>query len=223
MREVGRFSLGLLMTAWAGWIDAVGLLEFGGSAPSYMSGNTIQLGLGSAMGDIARLQVTLGAIAAFALGAFAGGLMFGRAGRWTVSLALVLLATALCFATGLALGPSPSTPLALAPLAFAMGLQNQIVAKGRADNAGTTFVTGTLFRFGDALAQLLLGTDRSGRAARLLCVLAAFACGAVGGVFSALRYGLLSLALPAACAVMIAVAALGLEVGRALRRRADAA
>lgn len=220
MKDVGRFLLGLLLTAAAGWIDAVGLLEFGGFAASYMSGNTTQLGLAGATADALHAARALGAILPFAFGAFVGGLMFARGDRWTFAFALVVVAVALCLAAALTLGPDAPTLLALAPVAFAMGLQNHIVAKTRADNAGTTFITGTLFRFGDALAQATLGAERSGRAWRLLLVVTAFGMGGWCGTVATLREGARALVLPAALMLVLAVGALLLEALRALRGRA---
>jgi uncharacterized membrane protein YoaK (UPF0700 family) len=107
------------------------------------------------------------------------------------------------------------------PLAFTMGLQNHLVSKGRLDNAGTTFITGTLFRFGDALARLLAGTEQPGPVVRLLLVVIIFLAGATGGALGAFRYGALALSLPAAVALALAVTALFVEVVRVIRGRWD--
>jgi uncharacterized membrane protein YoaK (UPF0700 family) len=219
LKDVGRFLLGLLLTAAAGWTDAVGLLEFGGFAASYMSGNTTQLGLAGATAEVPHAVRALSAILPFAFGAFVGGLMFAKGDRWTFALAVMVVAVSLCLAAGLTLGPDAPTPLALAPVAFAMGLQNHIVSKTRTDNAGTTFITGTLFRFGDALAQAALGVDRSARALRLLVVVTAFGIGGWCGAVATLREGARALVLPAGTMLALAVGALLLEAVRALRQR----
>jgi uncharacterized membrane protein YoaK (UPF0700 family) len=184
-----------------------------------MSGNTVQVGIGLATLDDTHFLRALSPLGLFALGSFAGALLFASAGRWTFAFSMVLHAAALCFAPFIVMQSVPAPALAIAPLAFAMGLQNQIIAKTRADNAGTTFVTGTLFRFGDALARFLVGTDRSAQSLRLLLVVIVFAAGAVGGAVSTIRYGTMTLTLPAALAAVIAILALLVEVTRAIRDR----
>jgi uncharacterized membrane protein YoaK (UPF0700 family) len=212
------FLLGLALTALAGWIDAAGFLEFSGFSISFMSGNMVQVGLDGARADVTHVTRALGAMALFVFGSFAGGLMFARCGRWMFAVSLAVLASALALAAGLALA-NPAPALAIVPLALAMGLQNQIVSKTRDDNAGTTFVTGTLFRFGDLLAQIVLGAEQGSRAVRLLAVVAAFALGAAAGAIHAVRYGAWSFVPPAAFAAMVAMIALGQQAGREIARR----
>ena len=43
--------LGLVLTAMAGWVDAIGFLRLGGFYPSFMSGNTTQLGVALSNGN----------------------------------------------------------------------------------------------------------------------------------------------------------------------------
>ena len=56
-----------------------------------------------------------------------------------------------------------------------MGAQNHLTILVRGANPGTTFVTGTLFRFSDALTQRLLGRDPHGAWKLHLTVWASFA------------------------------------------------
>ncbi|MDB5537022.1 MAG: hypothetical protein JWQ65_1897, partial [Devosia sp.] len=44
MTPAPKLSLGLLLTAAAGFIDAIGFIKLGGFYTSFMSGNTTQLG-----------------------------------------------------------------------------------------------------------------------------------------------------------------------------------
>jgi len=48
--------LGLVLTAMAGWVDAIGFLRLGGFYPSFMSGNTTQLGIALATSICRRLR-----------------------------------------------------------------------------------------------------------------------------------------------------------------------
>jgi len=61
-------SLGLLLTATAGFIDAVGFIALGGFYTSFMSGNTTQLGTGLATGEGWALALPGGLIALFFIG-----------------------------------------------------------------------------------------------------------------------------------------------------------
>jgi uncharacterized membrane protein YoaK (UPF0700 family) len=40
LQEESRFAFGVLLTAIAGWVDAIGFLSLGGFYVSFMSGNT---------------------------------------------------------------------------------------------------------------------------------------------------------------------------------------
>jgi uncharacterized membrane protein YoaK (UPF0700 family) len=217
VKDFGRFLLGLVLTALAGWVNGVGFLEFGGLYLSFMSGNTVQFGLGIATADLLHVRRALEAMGGFAVGAFAGGLLFASAGRWAFATGLLIAAAALGLAFYLIIDTSPAAPMAVMPIAFAMGLQNHIVAKGRPDNAGTTFVTGTLFRFGDALARLIAGTERLSQVLRLFSVVMMLGAGAIGGALGALRYGALALAVPAGLFAALAVLAFLIEIIRVVR------
>ncbi len=216
MRDIGRFMLGLLLTALAGWVDAVGFLDFGGLYTSFMSGNTIQIGVGVALVDPSHLVRPGLAIGGFMLGVIVGGVISAGPRRWTFPAILLLHAGALSLAVWIVVAIAPSVPFVFLPLAFAMGLQNHLAAKRGPDNAGTSFITGTLFRLGDAVAQALCGMGRWGTALRLLGVAAVFVLGAGGGAAGALHFGANALAVPAGIAVLIAVSALTAAVARAI-------
>ncbi len=93
---------GLLLTALAGFVDAIGFVELGGFFVSFMSGNTTQLGTGAVVGqwDIAALSAVL--VFLFFVGSVAG--------------------TSAAFASGLRWGSASVTAFVLASLLATLGL-----------------------------------------------------------------------------------------------------
>ncbi|MBV9077090.1 MAG: DUF1275 domain-containing protein [Methylobacteriaceae bacterium] len=183
-----RFALGLALTAAAGAIDAVSFTRFGAVYASFMSGNTVQLGLHGAERDWGLLGTFALLVALFMLGALLGGLVMAAAGR--AAPALILVANSLLLWAAVWIDVTLHVGLAsTAPLALAMGAQNQLVVLVQGANPGTTFVTGTAFRFGDALAQALLRRDPN-RAWRFhFAVWLAFGAGATAGAVASLELG----------------------------------
>jgi uncharacterized membrane protein YoaK (UPF0700 family) len=214
----GQFALGLVLTALAGWVDALSFMEFGGLYTSFMSGNMILFGISAAEARMLAVERSAGAIGLFALGAFLGGLLFAKSWRWSIPIALLLEAAALGLAAAMVIDEEAVT-LTIAPLAFAMGLQNHVVSKTRSDNAGTTFITGTLFRFGDALSRFVVGTDRSSTALRLLLVVAVFGIGAAAGAIARYRFGTVSFLVPGSVAAAIACASFLVQILRSIKKR----
>jgi uncharacterized membrane protein YoaK (UPF0700 family) len=127
-----------------------------------MSGNMVQSGLSLGKSFWPLLLRAGSALGAFLFGAILGGILFARSRFWAFPVCLLLEAAAVALGAWLmAFQPEQSFAI-IALLAFGMGAQNHLVSKSRIDNSGTTFVTGTLFRFGDALARRLVSNERSG-------------------------------------------------------------
>lgn len=184
--NIWRFSLGLFLTATAGATDAVSFVRLGAVYASFMSGNTIQIGIHAAGHDYAPLAGFLALVALFMLGSFLGAFVMAKAGRW--HLPVILALEVLAVGTALLLDLVHEVPLATtAPLSFAMGAQNHLIVMARGANPATTFVTGTTFRFADALAQRVMGRDPHGAWRLHLAVWFAFAIGAGGGSVSQMR------------------------------------
>lgn len=217
--NVWRFILGLLLTAAAGATDAVSFMRLGAVYASFMSGNTVQIGIHAAERDFAPLGGFLTLVGLFMLGSFVGAVLVAKAGPRHLPLILALETVAIAIA--LTLDLVHGTPLATtAPLSFAMGAQNHLVVMARGANPATTFVTGTAFRFADAVAQRVLGRDPAGAWKLHLAVWAAFAVGAAGGTASQL-----SLRDHALVPILALIAGLLLAVlvTRMVRRPADGA
>ncbi|MBK3746160.1 DUF1275 domain-containing protein, partial [Paraburkholderia aspalathi] len=85
MTHTSKLILGLLLTASAGFVDAVAFLQLGGFFASFMSGNTTQLGIGLAgqPGVTGQVAIWFPAvlILLFFIGAFLGVLVAGHHAR----------------------------------------------------------------------------------------------------------------------------------------------
>ncbi|WP_245422415.1 YoaK family protein [Alsobacter soli] len=204
--------VGLLMTALAGYVDAIGFLRLGGLYTSFMSGNTTQLGILAAHGDWAHVFWPASLLAMFFAGAVTGGLVALLAGGRRAPAVLGL--EALCLAIALA-APILHEPEAVAmlPLAFAMGAQNAALQLKAGARPGTTFVTGTLFSAGNALAQALAGVGpRWGWTSHLLVWISMLAGAGLGAIAHG-RMGLEALLYPAALSAALAFATLAMAAG----------
>ena len=184
MTPLPTLSLGLLLTASAGFIDAVGFIELGGYYTSFMSGNTTQLGASIALGHLTALVLPLSLITMFFAGSIVGSLLGLTSTRWgpsaVLALVLVVLATALTLSlTGF------SGAQSMIVLAGAAGAQNAILPPKGAARLGTTFVTGTLFAAGQDFARALRHQAPRWRWMQHLLVWASLL---VGGLLGAVLY-----------------------------------
>ena len=187
MTPTPQLSLGLLLTAAAGFADVVGFIELGGHFTSFMSGNTTQLGdaLAHGGGPVALLTASL--VGLFFLGAFAGSLLALLAGpRWGSSAVTALVLASFAGTLGLALAGFPPSQFMLI-LAAGAGAQNAILPSTGSVRLGTTFVTGTLFAAGQDLARALRGLAPPWRWTQHMLVWASLL---LGGLLGAWGYGL---------------------------------
>ena len=206
MNRTGQIAAGLVLTALAGYVDALGFIRLGGLYTSFMSGNTTQLAVFGAEADLHRVVLPAVLILAFLAGSILGsGLAILVPARWTTP--TVLAYEALLIVGGLALGlHSPELAVASVFVALAMGSQNAVLSQVKGFRAGTTFVTGALFSLGHKIAQALTRTgDPLGWVGDGLVWLSLL----FGAVFGALAYnalGLYALIPPAGVAGTLALA-----------------
>lgn len=208
MTPNSRLSLGLALTASAGFIDGIAFLELGGFFASFMSGNTTQLGLAiagqsDAMGR-AIIWLPAALIALFFAGAFAGTLTVrthGKNGSLAVmaSVVMILLLVSVLRHEGLNL----IHPVLF--LAAAMGAQNAAVQPIGSARLGVTYVTGTLFNSAADLAGSLRGEAPRWRWLQHFAVWLSLMTGAVLGGFAHYFIGLDALYIPAAIIVCVMV------------------
>jgi uncharacterized membrane protein YoaK (UPF0700 family) len=190
-----HLSLGLLLTATAGYIDAIGFVALGGYYTSFMSGNTTQIGAGLAHADLLVLPLSL--VVLFFIGSYLGALIRQAGGRLgpagTVAVVLVGIVTAIALA---AAGFPPQQ--SMLALAAAAGAQNAVLQQVGTARLGATFVTGTLFAAGQDLAGATLGTAPRWRWAQHLTVWAALCIGALLGGLGYANWAMSALIVPAA-------------------------
>lgn len=202
-----QIGFGIVLTALAGFVDALGFIRLGGLYTSLMSGNTTQLAV--ALGHGQPLGAVLPAllIAAFLVGAVSGGAISALCPpRWITPTVLGLEAAALSAAVALA-AEHAHVGVASLFLALAMGGQNAVLAHVQGFRAGTTFVTGALFAFGQKAALAL-----AGRGPRLGwvgdgSVWLSLLVGAIAGTFAHMHLGIAALAIPAIITAGLCLAA----------------
>jgi uncharacterized membrane protein YoaK (UPF0700 family) len=194
---VPKLSLGLLLTAAGGFIDAIGFIELGGFYTSFMSGNTTQLGDALANGVWPAALLTASLVLLFFLGSFAGSALALTSRRWGPVFALALVLLALVTALALTLAGYRASQAMLA-LAIAAGAQNAVLLSEGSVRLGATFVTGTLFAAGQDLARALRQEAPPWRWAQHLLVWASLLAGAAFGALGYRAMNIYALALPLA-------------------------
>ncbi|WP_415047044.1 YoaK family protein [Gordonia sp. (in: high G+C Gram-positive bacteria)] len=179
-------ALAVVLSAAAGYLDAVGYVYLGGFFVSFMSGNTTELASSLAHGDAGAVG-----LAGTLLGMFFAGVVLGAIlarlgdGRTTV-LAVTALLVGL---TALLGGLSGSTvPVALL-LPTAMGVVNATFLNDGETSIGLTYMTGALVKAGQRLVDAFHGGPRT-LWARHLSLWAALLVGGIVGAVMLHRLGL---------------------------------
>jgi uncharacterized membrane protein YoaK (UPF0700 family) len=192
------------LSALAGYVDALGFIHLGGYFVSFMSGNSTRLGVGL----IERGQYA--AIAAVLIGLFVVGVVIGSiVGRHAQShrraVVLGLVGSILTFAAIFnALGV---TKPAVAFMAIAMGAENAVFERDGEVHIGLTYMTGTLVKFGQRVADAFTGGPRFAWASYLF-LWAGLVLGAVAGATTYPQFGLGGLWIAAGFTLVLAVVAI---------------
>ena len=188
------------LAALAGFVDAIGFIASGGFFVSFMSGNSTRLGIGILTSRDAAF-LAIGLILSFVAGVTLASLVRGRreGAQW-----IVLLLAGLALAVAAALHRFLPTPVVLPIVALAMGAENVVFA-GKGQVVALTYMTGTLVRVGQQLAEAIGGGDRWGWVPFALMWCGLIAGGALG-TWAALTIGLDALWLAAATAIAVATA-----------------
>jgi uncharacterized membrane protein YoaK (UPF0700 family) len=177
----------VLLTAVTGLVDAVSYLALGHVFVANMTGNIVFLGFAAVDAEDFSAPASLTAIAAFLLGALAGGRLGSRNGahRGRLFAATLLIETLLvALALALVLAAVASAPveryLVTAALSLAMGLQNATARRLAVPDLTTTVLTLTLTGFAADSSIAGGGNPRPGR--RMIATAAMFAGAAVGAL-----------------------------------------
>lgn len=212
-------KLALVLSATAGYVDAVGYIALAHLFTAHQSGNTAGLGVALSGGDWTEAWHRFTAIGAFVVGVAAGTMIveLERRGRFRFA-ALVLAATEIAalggaFATGQIVGPGSVAPYAAvgAAMAGAMGVQTVALRRVGRRSIRTTFVTGVLTVFAETAVAACFSNLREYRstnvaASRLqAAVWAVYLAGGVTGGLADRSWSFAALAVPIAVVAAVAV------------------
>jgi len=179
----------LVLTFVTGLIDALSFLNLGRVFVANMTGNVVFLGFALAGAQGFSIAASLVALAAFLVGALAGGKLGTVAGAhrgrylaitsyWKIALVAAALAVAIAM---------PDNVLVLiALLAIAMGLQNAAARRLGVADLTTTVLTLTLTGLA---ADSRLAGGRNSRPMRRVLAAATMLAGAAVGAVVAIRFG----------------------------------
>jgi uncharacterized membrane protein YoaK (UPF0700 family) len=212
----------LVLTFTTGMVDAVSYLGIGHVFTANMTGNIVLLGFGIAGAGGLPVIAPIVSLAAFLLGAGAGGVLALRLSAHhprhvasALAIETVLVGIAAVLAAAIHIRPSTvSGDVVIALLALAMGVRNATVRKIAVPDLTTTVLTMTLT--GLAADSPFFGGTGKGSTRRVTAVVAMLT-GAVGGALLLKT----SLALPLAAATLLALATWLLYIPAA-RREAQA-
>ncbi len=156
MSPARHLALGMVLTASAGLVDAVGFIELGGYFTSFMSGNTTQGGAALVDGSWPIVLLTASLVLLFFIGSVLGNLLAISTPRWGPAAVSFSVFFGVTLTLVLALSGFPPSQ-AMLVLAATAGAQNAILPMRGAVRLGATFVTGTLYMAGQDLAFALRG------------------------------------------------------------------
>lgn len=202
-----QIGFGVVLTALAGFVDALGFIRLGGLYTSLMSGNTTQLAVSLGHGEPLGAVLPALLIGAFLIGAVSGGAISALSPpRWVTPIVLGFEAVAISAAVAVA-AEHAHVGVASLFLALAMGVQNAVLAHVQGFRAGTTFITGALFSFGQKAALALAGRGPRFGWVGDGSVWLALLVGAVAGTYAHGHFGIAALAIPACVAAGLCLAA----------------
>lgn len=190
--------LAAVLSALAGYVDAVGFMTLGGFFVSFMSGNTTRLGVGLALGEASQVAIASGLIALFVVGVVAGATVARRFGEDRRSAVLAVEALLLLIGAGLCAGGWREA--GMVAVVLAMGVENAVFQRQGDVGVGLTYMTGTLVRMGQRIATALHGGPRWDWVPFLMLWLGLAVGGAIGAI-SFQRFDVLAL-WPAALLVV---------------------
>ena len=148
----GGFVLALALLAAAGWVDALGYVQWRGLFVSFMSGNTTAFGAAALARDGATAIEAGRAVLIFVVGVIVGELLRAATGRWNRS--VVLLAETLLLGLAYAAAVKHWGEAATATITgLAMGVQTAAVHKAAGLTVSLTYVTGTLVNIGRSIVK----------------------------------------------------------------------
>ena len=201
-KRVQALAVGL--SALAGYVDALGFIQLGGFFVSFMSGNSTRLGVGL-INRAHNAAIASGLIGLFVIGVIVGSLVGRRAGSHRRAVVLILVGTTLAIAA--VLNATGAASAAIVLMVIAMGAENAVFERDGEVHIGLTYMTGTLVKFGQRLADALTGGARFAWGPYLFLWLGLVG-GAVVGAATYPHLGLGGLWFAAGLALLLAIAAM---------------
>ena len=196
--SVERRTLVLVLAGVAGSVDAIGYVTLFHLFVAHMTGNTVSAARGAAMGHAHTLAQHGFPIVMFVLGAILGA-VFARALHSRV---LALVVELIALGLFVLLGSHPRFGelhwLTVAMPALAMGIQAVTIRRSGDATVQTTFVTGQLVSFADALVTWLTSKRKSAaaRARLVFAIWCSYVLGAYAGFTAHAHIGNLAAILP---------------------------
>jgi uncharacterized membrane protein YoaK (UPF0700 family) len=168
------------LAALAGFVDALGFMEFGGLFVSFMSGNSTRMAVGSMTASRSSL-VAASLIAAFLTGVVGGAMVGRQAGQWRKQAVLGFVTALLLIASVLTTAGLQGASVTFV-MACAMGAANNVFQRDGEVTIGVTYMTGTLVKIGQKLADILIGKSSAALYPFLLLWLGLVAGGIAGAI-----------------------------------------
>jgi uncharacterized membrane protein YoaK (UPF0700 family) len=191
---------GVLLTAVAGYIDAIGFLELGGFFASFMSGASLSAGIEASRAHWSAAADAMLLVSAFVAAATVATIIAEVAAG--AGLALVLLLEAVCLAGAVTMSLQGWPPsVCIVPVVAGMGIQNTALRPLDGVRLGVTFMTGTLVSMSQALGGALVGRVRPASFVPHAMVWCAFVAGAGIGALAYMEFRFPALVAPTAVVV----------------------
>lgn len=206
------------LSALAGFIDATGYLQLRGTFVSFMSGNSTLLAIGVSRADEAAVTLLSSVLVLFVAGVMAGTFVVSLVSpRHQVPTVLAVMTGLLAVASLAFRLSAPMT--AVAAMTLAMGAANATFQRNGDVVVGVTYMTGTLVKVGQKLAQALTGGLKWDWLP-YLWLWAGLICGGCAGAraFSVMGLGAVNLAVGWSVVLTI-YAAVSAGLGRSSRSR----
>jgi uncharacterized membrane protein YoaK (UPF0700 family) len=186
------------LAALAGAVDASGFFLLKDLYVSFMSGNSTSMASALAHGDLPRVGLIAGILAAFVAGAAAGTVIGVLTGRWHAPLVILAAAAVLVIPVVMPAGSIPA-------MTFAMGMLNATIRQAGPVEVTVTYVTGTLAKLGRGLGLLICGQARDWTWLAQCVPWLGLVAGAALATLALTRIGLVTLfALPVIAAIIAA-------------------
>jgi uncharacterized membrane protein YoaK (UPF0700 family) len=175
------YILAISLSALAGCVDAIGFMHLGGYFISFMSGNSTRLAIGLASGNLHGIVLLGGILALFVTGTMLG--------VWVrhFSKPPLAMASVLAFVSMLLAGAAFSHDMgwgavSVACMVLAMGAENAVLQRGGEVVVGLTYMTGTLVKVGQRLANAVIGGPKYAWAPYLLLWIGLIGGGTAGAL-----------------------------------------